>query len=155
MQPILADWRTAMPAVARAHLHHVALTVKSLEASIPWYEKVFGITYQMEEPHKGGVGKLLTDPEWQLIIVLHHHDSNQGEAFSETRTGVDHVGFSVASRTELETWQAHLEGLEVAKADITDRPLTQSPITDRPYGSVLVFRDPDNIQLELFAPLSS
>nr|MBA2450599.1 hypothetical protein [Chloroflexota bacterium] len=93
--------------------------------------------------------------EWQLIIVLHHHDSNQGEAFSETRTGVDHVGFSVASRTELETWQAHLEGLGVAKADITDRPLTQSPITDRPYGSVLVFRDPDNIQLELFAPLSS
>ena len=32
------------------------------------------------------------------------------------------------------------------------KPLTQSPIADEPYGSVLVFRDPDNIQLELFAP---
>jgi hypothetical protein len=30
--------------------------------------------------------------------------------------------------------------------------LTQSPIADEPYGSVLVFRDPDNIQLELFSP---
>ena len=33
-----------------------------------------------------------------------------------------------------------------------DRPLTPSPIADQPYGSVLLFRDPDNIQLELFAP---
>jgi hypothetical protein len=32
-----------------------------------------------------------------------------------------------------------------------DRPCTQSPMNDRPYGSVLVCRDPDNIQLEMFA----
>ena len=32
---------------------------------------------------------------------------------------------------------------------------TQSPIVDEPYASVLVFRDPDNIQLELFAPAQS
>jgi hypothetical protein len=32
--------------------------------------------------------------------------------------------------------------------------LTQSPIADEVYGSVLVFRDPDNIQLEFFAPPS-
>src|SRR5215210_6407527 len=133
-----------MPTVARANLHHIALTVKSLEASIPWYEKVFGISYQMEEPHPGGVGKLLADPQWQLIIVLHHHDANHGEVFSETRTGVDHIGFSVSSRAELETWQVHLEEQGVTRADRTNRPLTQSPIADRPYGSVLVFRDPDN-----------
>ena len=143
-----------MAAVARTDLHHIALTVKSLEASIPWYEKVFGIKYQMEERHKGGVGKLLTNPEWQLIIVLHHHDANQGEAFSETRTGLDHVGLSVSSRAELEAWQAHLEELGVVRSAVADRPLTQSPIADRPYGSVLVFRDPDGIQLELFAPPS-
>jgi glyoxylase I family protein len=52
---------------------------------------------------------------------------------------------SVPSRADLETWQAHLQQLGV----------THSPIADRPYGSVLVFRDPDNIQLELFAPPSS
>jgi hypothetical protein len=40
----------------------------------------------------------------------------------------------------------------VVRSDAADKPLTQSPIADEPYGSVLVFRDPDNIQLELFAP---
>ena len=38
------------------------------------------------------------------------------------------------------------------RADTADKPLTQSAIADEPYGSVLVFRDPDNIQLELFSP---
>jgi glyoxylase I family protein len=126
-------------------LNHIALTVTSFDVSIPWYERVFGIKYQMEEAHKGGVGKLFADPEWRLTIVLHEHDTNQGEKFAETRTGLDHVGLSVPSRADLEAWQAHFQQLGV----------THSPIADRPYGSVLVFRDPDNIQLELFAPPSS
>lgn len=36
--------------------------------------------------------------------------------------------------------------------DVDDKPLAQSPITDEAYGSVIVFRDPDNPQLELFCP---
>jgi hypothetical protein len=38
------------------------------------------------------------------------------------------------------------------RVDAADKPLTQSPIADEVYGSVVVFRDPDNIQLELFCP---
>jgi glyoxylase I family protein len=134
-----------MPELSPITLHHIALTVTDLEASIAWYERVFGITYQMEEAHEGGVGKLLSDPAWRLIIVLHRHDANSGERFSERRTGLDHFGLAVSNRAELEEWQKHLRDLNV----------TQSPIADRPYGSVLVFRDPDNIQLELFAPASA
>jgi glyoxylase I family protein len=134
-----------VPDVALASLHHIALTVTDLEASIRWYERVFGISYQMEEAHEGGVGKLLADEQMRLLVVLHRHDANQRERFSERRTGLDHVGLSVPSRGDLEAWQRHLRELGVA----------QSPIADRPYGSVLVFRDPDNIQLELFAPPSS
>jgi catechol 2,3-dioxygenase-like lactoylglutathione lyase family enzyme len=125
-----------------ATLHHVALTVTDLDASIAWYERVFGIAYQMDAPHEGGVGKLLADPEWRLIIVLHRHDANQRERFAETRTGLDHVGFNVPSRADLVAWQTHLQQLGVS----------QSPIADTPYGAILVFRDPDNIQLEMFAP---
>jgi glyoxylase I family protein len=44
-----------------------------------------------------------------------------------------------------------LETNGVVRAEVADKPLTQSSIADEPYGSVLVFRDPDNIQLELFA----
>ena len=55
---------------------------------------------------------------------------------------------------DLEQWQQHLESNGVERAERADRPLTQSAISDEPYGSVLVFRDPDNIQLEIFAPVS-
>ena len=86
------------------------------------------------------------------MIVLHRHDSNNHELFSETATGLDHVGFAVSTRAELEAWQQHLEASGVIRVEVADRPLTQSPIVDAPYASVVVFRDPDNIQLELFAP---
>jgi glyoxylase I family protein len=144
-----------MASVAVPTVNHVALTVTNLAASIPWYERTFGIRYQMEEGHKGGVGKLLADEAWKLVIVLHRHDANDGEQFAETRTGLDHVGFALPSRAELDAWQAHLEEMGVQKAEAADRPCTQSPIADTPYGSILVFRDPDNIQLELFAPPNS
>lgn len=45
-----------------------------------------------------------------------------------------------------------LEAKGVAPPDVADKPVTQSPIADEAYGSVLVFRDPDNIQLGLFCP---
>ena len=139
----------------RPGLHHIALTVTDLDASIAWYEKVFDIKYQMEVPHTGGTGKILADDAWQFMIALHRHDANQSEWFTETRTGLDHVGLVVPTRADLEIWQAHLEQLGVERVAAAHRPCTQSPIDDRPFGSILGFRDPDNIQLELFAPPSS
>jgi catechol 2,3-dioxygenase-like lactoylglutathione lyase family enzyme len=145
----------AMSSVTRPTIGHIALTVTDLEASMAFYERVFDVKHLMEEAHEGGIGKLLADEQFSLVIVLHHHDGNNAEGFSETRTGLDHVGLSVGTRADLEAWQDHLEANGVARADAADRPLTQSPIADRPYGSVLVFRDPDNIQLELFAAASA
>lgn len=143
-----------MTVAAKLSLHHVALTVTSFDVSIPWYENVFDIAYQMEAPHPGGVGKLLADPDWSLVIVLHEHDTNDGGPFSETTTGLDHVGIALTDRTELLEFQAKLEhSCGVRRAERADLPLTQSPIAETPYGFILVFRDPDNIQLEAFAPL--
>jgi len=141
-----------MTAVTSPALHHLALTVRDLEASIEWYGQVFGIHYQMDAPHPGGFAQLLSDDAWQLVIVLHRHDANRGETFLESRTGLDHAGFMVPTRDDLVAWQSHLEEHGVVRTEAADRPLTQSPIADEPYGSVLVFRDPDNIQLEFFAP---
>jgi glyoxylase I family protein len=138
--------------LVRPHLHHVAITVKDFEVSVPWYSQVFDISLRMEGPHDGGHAKLLADENMELVIVLHVHDENDGRTFSERRTGLDHVGFGVPTRAELVEWQSKLEGLGVERAEVTGRPLTQSPISDQEYGAVLVFRDPDNIQLEFFAP---
>jgi catechol 2,3-dioxygenase-like lactoylglutathione lyase family enzyme len=89
------------------------------------------------------------------MIVLHRHDGNDGGLFGERVTGLDHVGYLLPTRADLVAWQAHLEEHGVVCADSADKPSTQSPIADEPYGSVLVFRDPDNIQLELFCPPGS
>ncbi len=141
-----------MATLTRPQLHHIALTVSDLDASVRWYEEVFPVRFQTDIPHQGGVGKLLADEARELIIVLHRHDANRGERFVETRTGLDHVGLAVPTRADLEAWQVHLAEMGVERAAAADRPCTQSPIVDRPYGSVLVFRDPDNIQLEMYAP---
>ncbi len=108
-----------MATIAQPRLHHLALTVTDLEAS----------------------------------IALHRHDANDRNLFAETVTGLDHAGFMVPTRADLESWQDHLERNGVVRSDAADKPLTQSPIADEPYASVLVFRDPDNIQLEVFAPI--
>jgi glyoxylase I family protein len=138
--------------VTPARLHHLAITVSDVDVSVPFYEEVFGISLRVDVPHPGGVGKLLADDARQLMIVVHHHDANDGALFAETVNGLDHAGFVVPTRADLEAWQDHLERCGIVRSDTADKPLTQSPIADEPYGSVLVFRDPDNIQLELFCP---
>ena len=141
-----------MPTVSQPTLHHLALTVSDLDASVAWYEAVFDVHPVMDVPHPGGVGRILAGPDRRLMIALHRHDANNGGLCAETATGLDHAGFSVPSRADLEAWQEHLEDNGVMRAETADKPLTQSPIADEPYASVLVFRDRDNIQLELFAP---
>jgi catechol 2,3-dioxygenase-like lactoylglutathione lyase family enzyme len=144
-----------MTAVSAPKMHHIALTVTDVDASVRWYEDVFGLKFMMDVPHPGGLGKLLADEAFELVIVVHRHDANDGGLFAETSTGLDHIGFVVPSRADLEAWQSHLESKGVVRADAADKPETQSPIADEPYGSVLVFRDLDNIQLEFFAPPGS
>jgi glyoxylase I family protein len=141
-----------MPRPTRPRLHHIALTVTDLDASIAWYERIFGVAFQMEVPHPGGTGKILADDGRELVFALHRHDANEGETFAETRTGLDHVGLGVPSRSDLEAWQTHLDAQGVRRALMANHPCTQSPIEDHGFGSILVFRDPDNVQIELFAP---
>ncbi|HUQ62210.1 MAG TPA: VOC family protein [Acidimicrobiales bacterium] len=144
-----------MTSVTLPRLHHMALTVTDVDASVRWYEEIFGVQFKMDVPHEGGVGKLLADETMQLVIVLHRHDGNDLGTFAETVTGLDHVGFMVPSRADLVAWQEHLEAKGVVQSEPAAKPLTQAAIADESYGSVLVFRDPDNIQLELFSPPGS
>ena len=122
--------------------HHLSLTVSDLDRSAAWYTEVFGLRQIMEETHDGGEALVFMQPDSGVFIGLHRHDSNNGRSFDETRTGMDHVSFGVGSRDDLVAWEKALR----------DRGAVVSPISDQPWGSVLVFRDPDNIQLELCAP---
>jgi len=50
-------------------LHHLALTVTDLDASVRWYEAVFDVHPVLELPHDGGVGMILADPERRTASV--------------------------------------------------------------------------------------
>jgi len=110
--------------------------------SVAWYSALLGLTKIMDEPHEGGRAVVLMQPQAGLFIGLHAHDANAGERFVETRTGLDHVSLGVPNREVLVAWQQRL----------AERGVVHSPIADVSYGSVLVLRDPDNIQLEFIAP---
>ena len=124
-------------------LVHVALTVKDLSVSVPWYEALLGSKPVLDED---------TDPEFHhsvyllgngTLLGLHQHRTPAPAGqFSEYNVGLDHVGFGCANRAELETWASKLDELGIAHGGIKDAT----------YGCGISFRDPDGIALELFAP---
>lgn len=130
-------------------IHHFSITVTDLEASLAWYQRLLGAErVPMKFPHYGcedtGYGELLVEPRSGVVIGLHTNTGNDGQAFDEARTGLDHVALNVASRDELESWTARLDELGIDHSGIRSG--------DQPFPfSTVVFRDPDNIQLELFA----
>lgn len=104
---------------------------------------MLGFTKLMEEQHPNDTGYavVLGTPDWATCVGLHVHPTNAAEPFAEAKTGLDHASFRVASKAELEAWEARL----------TDLGVEHSPVNDRDGYSVVVFRDPDNIQLEFIA----
>jgi catechol-2,3-dioxygenase len=126
-------------------LNHVALTVRDLEVSGPWYRKLIGAEPVLDEHTEAGFRHLV----WQFangtLFGIHQHDRDvAGGRFTEFQPGLDHVGFGCAERAELETWASRLDSLGISHGGIVDAP----------YGSGLSFRDPDGIALEFFAPPS-
>jgi glyoxylase I family protein len=137
--------RSAAPAMTG--VHHFSPTVCDVEASAAWYERVLGmtrlpVTFPHHDEEDSGYAVLLVEPRSGVVIGLHHHVGNTGERFAEDRTGLDHIGFGVASRADLDAWAAWLDEQGVAHTGVRDIE------TPTPF-STLVFRDPDNIQLEL------
>jgi catechol 2,3-dioxygenase-like lactoylglutathione lyase family enzyme len=66
-----------------------------------------------------------------------------GGSFDELRVGLDHLAFAVTDRDELDAWSQRL-----TLAGVTHSPVAAA--NSIPGAAVLVLRDPDNIQLELF-----
>ena len=124
-------------------LTHVAVTVRDLSVSVPWYERLLGTKPVLDED---------TDPDFHhtvyllgngTLLGLHQHGKPApDERFSEHRVGLDHLAFGCADRAELESWVKRLDELGIEHGGIKDAT----------YGSGVSFRDPDGIALEFFAP---
>jgi glyoxylase I family protein len=92
---------------------------------------------------EGRVGDTcLREPSSGLDLCLVNHQANPGDQFSEFRTGLDHLEFLVDDRSDLARWAEHLDSLGVPHSGVKQPSWSKN--------AMLTFRDPDNIQLELF-----
>jgi catechol 2,3-dioxygenase-like lactoylglutathione lyase family enzyme len=134
-------------------IHHLRLTVTDVARSREFYTGVLGFDVAVESPPPddpsaadaykvlfGGVVMV----RGSLLMGL-RPVAPQGDRFDEDRVGLDHLSFSVASRADLETAVRLLDERGVPHGEIT---------TLDGFGiHILPFRDPDNIQVELTAPV--
>ncbi len=105
-------------------LTHVALTVRDLSASVPWYEALFDAEPVIDEDTDPGFHHTVYLIANGTLIGLHQHDRPAPEErFSEFRVGLDHVAFGCANRGELEKWVLRLDGLGVEHGGIKDATL--------------------------------
>ena len=119
---------------------HISLSVRDADKTAAWWKEGFSLEQVFAIDDADGWRAILLGLTEHIAIEFQQHDANQGETFDPTRTGFDHMGLKVDSREELDEWQAHFERLGVV----------HTPVVDREYGSVLTFKDPDQIQFEMF-----
>jgi glyoxylase I family protein len=135
-------------------IHHLRLTVTDVARSREFYTSLLGFDVAVESPPAG-------DPSAEAIykvlfggVVLVRGSllmglrpvAPEGDRFDEDRVGLDHLSFSVASRDDLERAARLFDERGVPHGEIT---------TLAGFGiHILPFRDPDNIQVELTAPVS-
>ena len=124
-------------------LTHVALTVRNLAVSVPWYGALLDAKPVIDEDTDGGFHHTVYLLASNTLIGLHQHTRPAlDEKFSEFRVGLDHVAFGCTDRAELKKWALRLDELGIEHGEIKDAH----------YGSGVSFRDPDGIALEFFAP---
>jgi len=127
-------------ALTTGAVHHIALTVADLDRAIQFYTTVLDFQLiAIAEPKR-----ILSNGTLMLGIGPAQPADPADARFDEKRVGLDHLSFGVPSRDDLLRAIEVLDRHDVPHGEITDLA---------PFGiSILAFRDPDNIQLELTAP---
>lgn len=120
------------------------LTVRDPVLSAAWYAALFGMQQRYDFTSDDGRLRYicLVEPRSELVLCLVGHIANDGEPFSEYRTGLDHLEFLVAGREDLHHWADRLDELGIGHSGVKDLDYTRN--------AMITLRDPDNIQLEFF-----
>ena len=129
--------------IPTSSVHHFRLTVSDVDRACAFYTGVLGFRKVMDlQP-----GAFLTNGTIGLGIGPSPDPARRGKGdrFDENRVGMDHMSFGVASRQALEEAVRVLDKHAVPHSEIRD-------LGDAFGIFILVFRDPDNIQLEFSAP---
>jgi catechol 2,3-dioxygenase-like lactoylglutathione lyase family enzyme len=140
--------------IATGGIHHLRLTVTDVARSREFYTSLLGFDVAVEAPPAGdpsaeAMNRVLFGGvvmvRGNLLIGL-RPVAPRDDRFDEDRVGLDHLSFSVASREELDQAVRLFDERGVPHGEIA---------TLSSFGiAVLPFRDPDNIQVELTAPIA-
>ncbi|TLF81176.1 VOC family protein [Nocardia cyriacigeorgica] len=120
-----------------AGIHHVKIPVSDLPRSVRWYREVFGFrpTMQFADSSDDVVRGVVGDIPGLGMVALRENP----EAAAGCK-GFDPVGYAVNDRPDLEQWAEHLDGLGI----------THSPVIDASIGWILVFNDPDGLEIHMY-----
>lgn len=118
---------------------HVALTVTDVERAAGFYSKLFDAEVIMSGEDAHGPLMICASPAI-MFGFRKHAATGDVDRFDPARVGLDHVGFHVDSREELEQWQARLD----------DQGIANSGIEEDQFGAHLNAKDPDDIAIEFF-----
>ena len=125
-------------------VHHLTLTVSEVARSEKFYTELFNFQ------KVGGVGPRSLLSNGTVILALtpppDPAQAISNDRFNENRIGLDHVSFSVASLADLEKAMEILDAQGIEHGSIT--------LLEAVGIAILAMRDPDNIQIELTAPLT-
>jgi len=135
-------------------IHHLRLTVTDIDRSRAFYTGLLGFEVAVESPPAGDPSAEETYKVMFGGVVMTRGNllmglrpvAPAGDRFDDDRVGLDHLSFSVPGHDDLERAFSLLDENGVPHGEITALPS---------FGIyILPFRDPDNIQLELTAPIA-
>ena len=129
-----------MPDASVTGFHHVALTIRDLDVSAPWYERLFDLDPVIDEPGDQRRAKVYRLRGTSAMLGLVEHADNDGTTFRPDRTGLDHAAFAVASHDDMAAWVTRLD----------EAGVEHSGAISIPSGAILNFNDPDGVQLSIF-----
>jgi mannose-6-phosphate isomerase-like protein (cupin superfamily)/catechol 2,3-dioxygenase-like lactoylglutathione lyase family enzyme len=125
--------RDATPHLDLGAVNHLAVGVRDLRRSAQWYADVLDLVRADGEVAEDGTGHVtLVSPTGGWVLALASAD----------RPEVAHVAITCAGRP----------ALSARRAALAERGFEPGTITDAPYGSGFVVRDPDGLEVEFFAP---
>ncbi|WP_211298932.1 VOC family protein [Kineococcus rhizosphaerae] len=138
-------------------LHHVRLSVSDIARSRAFYTQLLGTDPAIDNTAELSDPTAVDDPQrlyggvvfevGEQILGLRPVPGAAGETFTPNRVGLDHVSLAVSSRADLEAAAARLSAAGVEHGEIVE--LSEQGL------QILSIQDPDDINLELTAPLPS
>jgi glyoxylase I family protein len=118
---------------------HIALTVTDPMRSAAFYNRLFDAQTLLTVEDDIGPLTICVSPV-MMFAFRTHPSTGEADRFDPARVGLDHLGFHVADRQQLEAWQVRLD----------EQGVTNSGIMEDENGMHLNAKDPDNIALEFF-----